>query len=125
VRILIPREYSMEINGQFANWSIAEFEGGAQAAGEAFSYHLDRRNILSRQRSSLFMRRLGLVIIFAAALACAQDYSLGPDSQPQSGVPKGSVAKYELKAGAFYPGTPHTYSIYFRRSTTRPSPRRS
>ncbi|MGA9800070.1 MAG: alpha/beta hydrolase-fold protein [Terriglobales bacterium] len=58
------------------------------------------------------MRRLGLVIILVAALGVAQDYSLGPDSQPQSGVPKGAVAKYQLKAGAFYPGTPHTYSIY-------------
>ena len=39
------------------------------------------------------------------------DYALGPDSQPHSGVPR-SVAKYELKAGTFYSGTPHTYSIY-------------
>jgi gluconolactonase len=70
------------------------------------------------------MRRLGLVIIFAAALGCAQDYSLGPDSQPQSRVPRGSVAKYELKPGAFYPGTPHTYSIYVpaQYDAAKPSP---
>ena len=52
------------------------------------------------------------LFLFAAALVHAGDYALGPDSQPQSGVPKGSVAKYELEAGTFYPGTPHTYSIY-------------
>jgi gluconolactonase len=56
------------------------------------------------------------MVLFAAALVYARDYAeeytLGPDSQPQSGVPKGSVAKYELKAGALYPGTPHTYSVY-------------
>jgi gluconolactonase len=58
------------------------------------------------------MRLLALIVLFAAALGCAEDYALGPDSQPQRGVPKGSVAKYELKAGALYPGTPHTYSVY-------------
>ncbi len=41
-----------------------------------------------------------------------QDYALGPDSQAQTGVPKGVVTTYELAPGKFYPGTPHTYSIY-------------
>jgi gluconolactonase len=58
------------------------------------------------------MKPLALAVLFLTALVYAGDYALGPDSQPQSGVPRGSVAKYELKAGAFYPGTPHTYSIY-------------
>ncbi len=58
------------------------------------------------------MKLLALAALFAATIAHAADYPLGPDSQPQSGVPKGSVAKYELKAGSFYPGTPHNYSIY-------------
>src|SRR6185295_1990509 len=35
-----------------------------------------------------------------------------PDSQPQQGVPKGSVTKHKLEPGKFYPGTPHVYSIY-------------
>jgi len=50
--------------------------------------------------------------LFAATLGCAQNYALGPDSLPQSGVPKGSVTKYQLPPGKFYPGTPHDYSIY-------------
>lgn len=47
-----------------------------------------------------------------AVLANAQQYSLGPDSQPQPGVPKGSLTKYVLPPGRFYPGTPHNYSVY-------------
>jgi gluconolactonase len=58
------------------------------------------------------MRVLVLAILLAAAQAYTENYALGPDSQAQSGVPKGSVTKYELKAGALYPGTPHTYSVY-------------
>ena len=48
----------------------------------------------------------------AAALAGAQDYSLGPDSQPQAGVPKGTITKHVLTPGRYYPGTPHNYSVY-------------
>src|SRR5580765_1505567 len=40
------------------------------------------------------------------------DYSLGPDSQPQPGVPKGKVTQHRLAPGKFFPGTPHDYQIY-------------
>ena len=40
------------------------------------------------------------------------DYSLGPDSQPQAGVPKGNVTQHRLAPGKFFPGTPHDYQIY-------------
>jgi gluconolactonase len=53
-----------------------------------------------------------VLVLFAATLSCAQNYTLGPDSLPQSGVSRGSVAKYTLPPGKFYPGTPHDYSIY-------------
>ena len=42
----------------------------------------------------------------------AQDYTLGPDSQPRDGVPKGTVTRLKLEPGKFYPGTPHNYAIY-------------
>src|SRR3954466_5511398 len=58
------------------------------------------------------MKTLVLAALSAAALLHAQDYSLGPDSQPQAGVPKGVVTKHKLAPGKFYPGTPHDYSIY-------------
>ncbi len=39
-------------------------------------------------------------------------YSLGPDSQPQPGVPKGSLTKHTLAPGKFFPGTPHNYQVF-------------
>jgi enterochelin esterase-like enzyme/sugar lactone lactonase YvrE len=67
------------------------------------------------------------IFIAAALLAAvlqAQDYSLGPDSQPQPGVPKGAVTKHRLDPGRFYPGTPHDYSIYVpaQYDPARPTP---
>jgi gluconolactonase len=58
------------------------------------------------------MRRLVLALLFFATILRAQDYPLGPDSQPQNGVAKGTVTQYTLAPGKFYPGTPHTYSVY-------------
>jgi gluconolactonase len=40
------------------------------------------------------------------------DYSLGADSQPQAGVPKGALSRHILAPGKFYPGTPHNYQLY-------------
>jgi enterochelin esterase-like enzyme/sugar lactone lactonase YvrE len=54
----------------------------------------------------------GALLIGAVALLLAQSYTLGPDSLPQAGVPKGVVTKYKLPPGKYYPGTPHDYSVY-------------
>ena len=56
------------------------------------------------------MKLLPFVLLCASAYA--EDYLLGPDSQPQVGVPKGTVTKFKLEPGKFYPGTPHNYAIY-------------
>jgi gluconolactonase len=53
-----------------------------------------------------------VALLFGVVSLRAQSYSLGPDSQPQEGVPKGTVTKHVLAAGVFYPGTPHNYSLY-------------
>src|SRR5258708_28460980 len=53
-----------------------------------------------------------VVLLVGVVSLRAQGYSLGPDSQPQDGVPKGTVTKHVLAAGVFYPGTPHNYSVY-------------
>jgi gluconolactonase len=58
------------------------------------------------------MKTLAFAILCTTALLYAEDYALGPDSQPQTGVPKGTVTKHKLDPGKFYPGTPHNYSIY-------------
>jgi hypothetical protein len=36
------------------------------------------------------------------------DYSLGPDSQPQPGVPTGALSRHVLAPGKFFPGTPRS-----------------
>jgi len=54
-----------------------------------------------------------IALLFLAALcASAVEYTLGPDSQPQDGVPKGAVTRLVLPPGKYFPGTPHNYSIY-------------
>jgi sugar lactone lactonase YvrE/predicted esterase len=58
------------------------------------------------------IQTLGLLVLCGGALLQAQDYSLGPDSQPRDGVPKGTVTRLKLEPGKFYPGTPHNYAIY-------------
>jgi len=70
--------------------------------------------MIDRNGSSNFrwVRWVVVVMVFAAASLRAQSYSLGPDSQPQDGVPKGTVTKYVLAAGVFYAGTPHNYAVY-------------
>ncbi len=70
------------------------------------------------------MKTAAFFFLCVTALACAEEYALGPDSQPQSGVPKGTVTKYKLEPGKFYPGTPHNYSVYVpaQYDATKPSP---
>ena len=58
------------------------------------------------------MRTSALLLLCSVALLRAQDYSLGPDSQPREGVPKGVVTRLKLDPGKYYPGTPHNYAIY-------------
>jgi enterochelin esterase family protein len=70
--------------------------------------------MIERNRSSRFgwVRWVVVMLLCAAGLVRAQSYSLGPDSQPQDGVPKGMVTKHVLAAGVFYPGAPHNYAVY-------------
>ena len=52
---------------------------------------------------------LAAVCVLAAA---AQNYSLGPDSQVQPGVPHGTVTKYTWSTSKIYPGTTRDYWVY-------------
>src|SRR5690349_5465917 len=47
-----------------------------------------------------------------ANAALAEPYKLGPDSLPQEGVPRGSVAKYHWASDKIYPGTERDYLLY-------------
>jgi gluconolactonase len=51
------------------------------------------------------------LLVLSSATLFAEDYVLGPDSQRQPGVPKGTVAKYSWTS-KIYPGTVRDYWIY-------------
>src|SRR5271170_5747654 len=60
-------------------------------------------------------RALRLIYLFAFAtfsIFAADDYTNGPDSKPQPGVPKGAVLKFTLEDSKIFPGTRHDYWIY-------------
>src|SRR5271155_5013013 len=60
------------------------------------------------------MNRFAFAVLLALSAfgLHAEDYTLGPDSQPQAGVPKGTVTKFMLAPGKDYPGTPHNCAVY-------------
>src|SRR5260370_4724554 len=55
---------------------------------------------------------LVLLIVISAVLLCAEEYTLGPDSQRQPGIPKGTITKYSWTTSKIYPGTTGDYWIY-------------
>src|SRR5271165_7327352 len=65
------------------------------------------------QNQSQFHRLLSLFIalLTVCALLPAEEYTLGPDSQRQPGVPQGKVVKRTLTSKIF-PGTVRDYWIY-------------
>src|SRR5579883_832617 len=62
------------------------------------------------------MRTLLLLLIFAVVASApfwaAEQYTLGPDSQRQADVPKGTVTKYSWTESKVYPGTTRDYWVY-------------
>jgi len=62
---------------------------------------------------SLLSRSIFAIFLAVAAIGLhAEDYTLGPDSQPHDGVPKGTITKFILAPGKDYPGTPHNCALY-------------
>ena len=64
-----------------------------------------------------FPRALRLIFLPAICLLtfsifAADDYTNGPDSKPQPGVPKGTVLKFTLEDSKILPGTRHDYWVY-------------
>ncbi len=58
------------------------------------------------------MRFLLPLIALATAAFAADDYKLGPESQPQPDIPKGEVTKRTFSASSVYPGTVRDYWVY-------------
>lgn len=51
-------------------------------------------------------------ISMSAAVCAADNYQLGPDSQPQPGVPQGKVEKFTFADSKIFPGTTRDYWVY-------------
>ncbi len=47
-----------------------------------------------------------------ASISGGEPYALGPDSQPQDGAPRGSVAQFRLTGSRIYPGVERDYWLY-------------
>jgi enterochelin esterase family protein len=55
---------------------------------------------------------LPLLLLCAVPGFAFDDYKLGPESQPQEGVPKGEVRKATFETSKIYPGTTRDYFVY-------------
>jgi gluconolactonase len=51
-------------------------------------------------------------LLLCAALCRADEYTLGPDSQPHPGVPTGKITRYSFNSSKVFPGTTRDYWVY-------------
>lgn len=58
------------------------------------------------------MLRLTAAALLLAAGCAGQEYTLGPDSQPHDGVPKGTVTRHTWNTSKIFPGTTRDYWVY-------------
>ena len=54
----------------------------------------------------------GALLLAAVAAFGAETYTLGPDSQPKPGVPKGTVTQHRFESSHNFPGTVRDYWVY-------------
>lgn len=107
---------------------------GATVAGLGLRSGVEERNAAlpplpscSRPTYSCAMQRrlffFALCLSFSLLRAvAADDYKPGPDSQPQPGVPQGTVEKFTFKASKIYPGTERDYWVYVPKQYTPTRP---
>ncbi|RYD25764.1 MAG: esterase family protein, partial [Verrucomicrobiaceae bacterium] len=53
-----------------------------------------------------------LATVSLTAVRAADDYQLGPDSQPKEGVPQGKEEKLDLGVSKVFPGSTHEAWVY-------------
>lgn len=64
-----------------------------------------------------------IAILFSTlSILAADDYPVGPDSQPQPDVPKGDILKFTLENSKNFPGTRHDYWVYVPKEYTADKP---
>jgi len=72
------------------------------------------------------IRRSVLALLVMSALAAAQEkkavYELGPDSQPQEGVPKGKLLEGRFESVRYYGGSVRDYKVYVPAKTDAAHP---
>ncbi len=78
---------------------------------EGMRQSMRQERVNRERRCSLFAASL---VAFATVgpMEAKAEYTLGGDSLPQDGVPKGTVTKYVRDGSAIYPGTTHEYWVY-------------
>ena len=75
-----------------------------------FSNNRDLRNFLMRRL--IFAYVFGLLAFMFSPLRAADNYPLGPDSEPQEGVPKGKVVSGKHTSEKVFLGAVRDYSVY-------------
>ena len=60
----------------------------------------------------VWMGVLAGCLVLPGSAQAIDDYKLGPDSQPQEGVPKGKVTKHVWSTSKIFPGTVRDYYVY-------------
>ena len=66
------------------------------------------RNELGVRPTTLFLA----LLLAAAPLNAADDYTLGVDSQPRADAPRGTVRTGTFSASKVFPGTTREYQVY-------------
>jgi enterochelin esterase-like enzyme len=60
--------------------------------------------------------------VFSRSAARNEPYTLGADSLPKDGVPRGEITKYHWKSDHIYPGTERDYWLYVPQQYDGPQP---
>lgn len=55
---------------------------------------------------------VALAVVSVGTVTAADDYKLGPDSEPKDGVPQGTVTKHTWAESKVFPGTTREYQVY-------------
>ena len=58
------------------------------------------------------LKEFGILLLSVTCAVAVDDYTPGPDSQPQPDVPKGEVTKYTFDQSKIFPGTVRDYWVY-------------
>src|SRR5262249_19033531 len=70
------------------------------------------KSIVMKSTSAFFSLVLSCLLFWTVSAQTTDNYQPGPDSQPQPGVPKGEVLKFNFDKSKIFPGTTREYWVY-------------